>query len=388
MYNFDQIIPREGTDSVKFDGMKRFYPDASDDAIPMFIADMDFAVAPEILEAMHERLEKKILGYTGIFDDSYYDNIINWYKTRFGLEVKKEEIVISNGVVPAVNVLVRALTKEGDNIIITTPSYGPFFGAIQQAEGRNALYNRLINTNGYYTMDFEDFEEKCKDPKTTMFILCNPHNPTGRIWTVEELTKIHEICQANGVFIVSDEIHADLTRSDKKVTPIASLFPDDKNIVTCTAPSKTFNLAGNGHSNIFIRDEEIRKAYQANGGRGSSNPLSVAATKAAYAQGAYWLDELREYLDGNFAYVKEFLAKELPDAVFTIPEGTYLAWIGLGAYGYSNDELEKKIGQGGVVIESGRSFVDNCDSYIRVNMACPLSVVKTAFDRIAKAVKS
>ena len=204
MYNFDQIIPREGTDSVKFDGMKRFYPDASDDAIPMFIADMDFAVAPEILEAMHERLEKKILGYTGIFDDSYYDNIINWYKVRFGLEVKKEEIVISNGVVPAINVLVRALTKEGDNIIITTPSYGPFFGAIQQAEGRNALYNRLINTNGYYTMDFDDFEEKCKDPKTTLFILCNPHNPTGRIWTKEELTKIHEICQANGVFIISD----------------------------------------------------------------------------------------------------------------------------------------------------------------------------------------
>lgn len=385
MYDFDSVVPREGTCSIKFRDPKKVNEFASADAIPMWIADMDFRCAPEIMEELHARVDNGIYGYSSA-DDRYYEALSSWYLSRFGVKVEKETVVITNGVVSALNALVKILTKEGDSILILTPSYGPFDRAAKGAEGRNALYCRMKNDSGYFTVDFEDFEKKAADEKTALFILCNPHNPAGRVWSVEELERMKKICSDNGVKIVSDEIHGDITRSGITVNTMLSVCADDPSVVVCTAPSKTFNMAGNGMSNIIVRDPEIRDALRKSVSV-SVSPFSLTATTAAYEKGAAWVDEMREYLDSNFAMLDAFLKEKLPECRFTVPEATYLAWVDMSAFGLTDEELEKRFAENGVLLEAGQNFVDNAEGWVRINIACPKSVLKEAFIRMEKALR-
>lgn len=387
MYNFDEIIDRRNTECIKYDGMKNVCPSAADDCIPMWIADMDFKCPPEVLAAMGKVLEHGIIGYSEIYSDEYYSSVINWMKKRFGADIKKENIAVSNGVVTAINNLVKLMSGADDNVVITTPSYAPFYRAVNGIDQRTCVFSKLKYENGKYEMDWEDFEKKISDEKTSLFILCNPHNPTGIVWSEEELTKMYTICKNANVKIISDEIHADLTRSGVNTVSMAKLYSNDNDVVVCTAPSKTFNVAGNHHSNIIIFDEKLCEEFK-NVSNASISPFAVTATISAYNECENWLDELRLYIDKNFEFMDKFIKEKLPKAHFTIPDATYLAWINLSEYGYSNEEIEKYLAERGVLIEGGHNFVDNAEGWIRLNMACPMSVLKKALERIASALES
>ena len=384
MFDFDEIVPREGTDSIKFCDPKRINENSIPGTIPMWIADMDFRCAPVITKALHERVDAGIFGYSEA-GSGYFDALEGWYRTRYGIEIDRGTVVMTAGVVTAIDSLTKLLTREGEGVIIMTPSYGPFSGAISKVEGRTALYNRLVMKDGVFTIDFEDLEKKASDPSAVLLILCNPHNPTGRVWTREELTEIISICRKNGVKIISDEIHSDITRTGVSVTSMLSMDCDDVLAAVCTAPSKTFNMAGNGLSNIIVKDPDLRKAL-AGSSHSMPSPFSLAATKAAYSGGAEWVDAMRAYLDENFRILSDFLSRELPECVFTVPGATYLAWVDMSAYGLGNRELEDLFASHGVLIEAGGSFVDNADGFVRINIACPASVLREALERIRTAL--
>lgn len=386
LYNFDEIIERRNTNSVKYGVGMMANPLLPEDHIPMWIADMDFACPPEVIQAMKNRLDKKILGYSIMLDGDYYMAVAKWMKTYFDWEINPQQLVFSPGIVPALKVLVKILTKQDEKVLIQPPVYGPFLKSIE-VNGREAVYNPLVNTDGYYTVDFEDFEKKVKDPKTTLFILCSPHNPSGRVWKEEELRKMADLCFENGVRIISDEIHFDLLRMGQKHIPLAKLYPEEKRIITCTAPSKTFNLAGNALSNIFISDPEVLAVWNADH-QELPNPLSIEATKEAYLKCDAWLKELREYLDENFKLIDETLKRELPQAKFRIPEGTYLAWIDLNGTGLSHEEiLVITARDAGLFLEGGDMFVAEGEGFIRINAACPRSILEKALSRLCKAFK-
>ena len=398
MYNFDEIIGRSQTNSISYESWRNTLGEAKEekfkfpdeDFIRMWVADMDFATPPEILDAIRERLERKILGYSAIFDPEYSEVLQNWFSKRYSWNINKEEIVLAPGVVPALKRLVPLLLHENESILINTPSYAPFKTA-GDLSGKNIYYSRLKNDAGYYTLDFEDIENQLDDPEKNiqLFIFCNPHNPTGRVWTAEELEKIAEICSSRNIWLISDEIHCDLLRNGERFTPMATVIPDFDQLIVCTAPSKTFNLAGNLLSHIFIRNEELRKKYQHLYYEVYS-PLSIEAAKAAYQKCESWLEELKVYLDENFRMVSEMLQKELPQAVFRIPEATYLGWIDFSAYrekfeGY--DTLTYFFAKNaGVIAEGGESFVDHADFHLRIIVASPKAVVEEGIRRICNAV--
>ena len=265
------------------------------DFIPMWVADMDFACPKPVLDAMKARLDREILGYSRISDPAYFEAVKGWMKRRHGMTVETEHIVYSSGVVTAIKAAVNDLTKPGDSVLITTPSYTPFYSAITGA-GRTPVMSALVNRDGHFEVDFDDFERKASDPAVKLYILCSPHNPTGRVWTEEELRRMADVCLQNAVFIVSDEIHGDLVRRGQKHIPLANLYPGEKRIITCTAPSKTFNLAGNQLSNIIIPDPDIAARWR--GLCGMPGPLAIEACRAAYNECEDWLEELRDYLDG------------------------------------------------------------------------------------------
>lgn len=384
-YNFDEIIDRSNTNSVKYGVGKILNPGLPDDSIPMWIADMDFACPQPVLDAMKARLDRRILGYSMILDPEYYEALAKWMKERHNWDADPQLSLFSNGVVPALEVAVQNLTKPGEGVMIHTPAYHPFDDAVK-SNGRTPVYSRLINQDGYYEIDWDDFEEKAKNPATTLFFLCNPHNPTGRVWTKEELRRMGEICFENNVFVVSDEIHFDFIRSGVTHTVFASLFPEEKRMITCTAPSKTFNLAGNQLSNIFFADPSIYQEWFIKRLTGMPNPLSIEACKAAYLYCADWVDELNAYLDENFKHLKERLETELPNAKFTIPQATYLAWIDLGDCHITREELALRLVKEGLQVEYENEFVDNGNGHIRMNLACPRSVLDKAIDRMVKAL--
>lgn len=385
MYDFDEIIDRANTNSVKYGVSKMMYPGLPDDYIPMWIADMDFACPQPILDAMKARLDKRILGYSMVLDPEYFAALAGWMKTRHNWEVDPATSLFSSGVVPALNVAVQMLTKETDGVLLNTPAYHPFDDAVKKY-GRKPVYSRLVCRDGRYEMDWEDFEAKAKDPDVTLYFLCNPHNPTGRVWSKEELRRIGEICFANNVFVVSDEIHFDFIRAGVEHTVFATLFPGEKRIITCTAPSKTFNLAGNQLSNIFFADPQLQQQWQAAQVFGQPNPLSIDACKAAYTQCAGWLDELNAYLDENFRHFAQRVQDELPGVRFTIPESTYLAWVDVSGTGLSRQELALRMVEAGLHIEFEDEFVDNGKDHVRMNLACPRSVVDRAVDALVKAI--
>lgn len=393
-YNFDQIVDRRHTNSLSADGFRDFlfsntsrrFDRPDEDFIRMWVADMDFAVPDVILDAVRARLDRQILGYTLMYDTAYYDALTAWGETYYGWSFPREQLCISPGIVPALYDLTGLLCGPGDKVLILTPSYGPFAGAARR-HGLELVCSALVRTPDGFVIDFDDFARKAADPAVKLCIFCNPHNPTGRVWTREELTRVGTICLENGVFLISDEIHCDLLRTGLRHTPLAACFPESDQIVTCTAPSKTFNIAGLMFSNIVIPDRALRARWHV-GREAEVNPLSLAAAEAAYAGAGEWLRQLRAYLDGNFAMMERMLSESLPGARFSIPQATYLAWVDVGAYVGPGENLTARFAEAGVVLEGGdRTFVGSAETSIRLNLACPRAVAEEGLRRICRALR-
>lgn len=388
-YDFDEVIDRSGTNSAKWDKDTLREMFGAEDVLPFWVADMDFKAAQPIIDAVVKRAEHGIYGYSSR-TDSYYEATINWTKRRHGWEIEKEWIEFTPGVVPAINYAIQAFCMPGDKIIIQNPVYYPFHDAIKN-NGCHMVDNTLNFNGEYYEMNFEDFENKAKDPKATLFILCSPHNPVSRVWTKEELEKIGDICCKNSVLIIADEIHNDLVFSGYKHTMFASIREEFAlNSITCTAPSKTFNLAGMQASNIIIPNpllrERFRRTLEKNA-IGGQNPFSIVALEAAYNEGEDWLNQLLAYLEGNIEFINEYLKKHLSKAKLIKPQGTYLGWLDCRGYETDGKKLESVVyGKGKAALDGGTWFGNGGDGFIRLNFACPKILLKEGLERIAKAI--
>ncbi|MBP8038609.1 MAG: pyridoxal phosphate-dependent aminotransferase, partial [Prevotella sp.] len=333
-YNFDKQIERRGTNSYKWDLPKE------DDVIPMWVADMDFQTAPCIIEALKKRVEHGVFGYT-LVPDSYFEAITNWFKRRHNWQIDRSWILYTSGVVPALTASLQALTMPGEKVLIQTPAYNCFFTSIMNC-GCQVEETALKREGNSFVMDFEDFERKCADPKVTVFVLCNPHNPSGRVWSKEELLHINDICTRNGVKIISDEIHCELIMPEYTFTAFASISDECRdNSITLNSPSKSFNIAGLQIANIICSDKTIRQRID----RALNinevcdvNPFGVIALQEAYNNGEEWLDELNEYLYGNYKALKEFFSEYLPKLEVIRLEGTYLVWIDISRIELTADE--------------------------------------------------
>ena len=400
MYNFDEIIDRQNTNALKTDGFRGYifhaspekvFPYKDDEFIHMWVADMEFAVAPEIVDAMRQRLDRRIFGYTGVFTHDYYNSFSKWCKDHYDWSFPEEELCFRPGIIPALYQFAETLCTKDEKVLMNTPAYGYFLHAAEYA-GVGALLSPLKkNADGTFEMDFEDFEKKCADPACKLVFWCNPQNPTGRMWTEEELRRVAEIVEKYNLWIISDEIHCDLIRCGKKHIPMAKVMPDYKKLITCMAPSKTFNIAGLAFSNIIIRDPALRERFQERDKLfGMVNPLSLTAAKAAYDKGGAWHEELKQYLDGNFQFMKEFMDEYMPEAVTYIPEATYLAWVDMSKCLPDVEDLPGFFANNaGVLLEGGNSlFVGNAAGYIRLNLAMPRSVIKTGLERMRDAINA
>ena len=389
-YNFDEIIDRSGTSATKMESLPKGCPD---DALPLWVADMDFACAEPILKALHERIDKKIFGYTMYDTDECLGAVVNWYKKRYGWEEKKENLFFCGGIVSAYAVLLNLLTKEGEGVVIQRPIYYPFTMKAN-SNGRQIVDSPLIYADGNYTIDFDDLDKKMAEPNNKVLVFCSPHNPAGRVWTEEEIRKVVDICKKYDKWIICDEIHCDLLRCGMTFHPILKVAPDYADrIAVCTAPSKTFNLAGMKTSNIVIHNNELQAAWKdLIGGKLSMNgagTLGLTAMIAAYNEGEEWLEQLKEYLDGNFAYIDAFLKEHLPKAHMVPSEGTYLAWIDFNGYVDGDAEKLEEIMQkkARVALDEGYIFGDAGRGFERINIATPRSVVEDCMDRILRAFK-
>jgi cystathionine beta-lyase len=396
-YNFDEIIDRNNTNSLNIEGFRSYifhaeadmkFPYKDEDFIRMWVADMEFATPDVIINEIKKRLDKKIFGYTKVFDPNYYETIVSWTSKMYDWTFNREQLVTSHGIVPALYELVGYICKEEEEVIFFTPSYA-YFQYSSDFNHRKAITSQLkVDETGYYTIDFEDFESKVKNNNVKLCIFCNPHNPSGRVWSEEELYRVGKICKDNNVLIISDEIHCDLLRTGLKHIPLAKVFPESEDIITCMAASKTFNLAGFMFSNIIIPNKEVMKIWQARH-HADENPISIVATQAAFAYGYDWLVELKKYLDNNFAMADKFIKENLPKAIFKIPEATYLGWVNVSAYLEKGTNLPLFFANNaGVLLEAENMFVNNADGYIRLNLACPKATLIEGLIRISKALNN
>ena len=395
MYHFDEIIDRKNTNAMNTDGFREYifhadesmrFPYRDEEFIRMWVADMEFATPDVVIEGIRQRLERRIFGYTRVFSSQYFDAFSAWCRRRYGWSFDKKELVMSNGIIPALYELVSYICEPDEKVLFLTPSYA-YFQYAAAFHHRGYICSDLKNEDGYYTIDFADLQEKASDPKTTLFILCNPHNPTGLVWRLEELEKLADIISRNHLWVISDEIHCDLLRKGQTHIPFGKVMPDYDRLVTCMAPSKTFNMAGLMISNILIRSETLRQTWLSRH-YNFDNPLSIAAAQAAYEKGEPWLCELQTYLDENFAFTKAYLSVHLPRAKFRISEATYLAWVDLSAYFTGEEHLPLFFAnQAGVLLEGGNMFVQNSDCFVRLNLACPRSMLKEGLQRICQAVR-
>lgn len=388
-YDFDKLFNRENTDSVKWNFTKKIL--GYDDVIPMWIADMDFETVPEVKEAIIERAAQGIYGYSEIMD-GYYDSIINWIERRHQWKVKKEWLCISPGVVTAINIIIRALTHAGDRIIVQSPVYYPFLNSISR-NGCEITNSPLKFVEGKYHINFKDLEKKVKDERVKLMLLCNPHNPIGRVWTKDELEKIGEICLKHDVIVVSDEIHSDLIYKKYKHTSFASISKEfQQNSITCTAPSKSFNLAGLQTSNIIIPNGRLRKEYNIaleNMGISRLNLFGVIACEAAYKYGEDWLEQLLDYIEENKNFAKKYIEEKIPKLKVIEPEGTYLLWIDCRELGMNNKELKKfMMTKAKVAFDEGFIFGEGGQGFERMNIACPRIILQEALKRIEEAIKA
>lgn len=385
-YNFDEIIPRRNTNSVKWDEA------AQDDIIPLWVADMDFRVLPQITEALRQRVDHGVFGYTHV-PDSYYESVIRWFKDRHGLQgVKQSDIIYTSGVVPAISAIVRGLTLPGDKMLVQTPVYNCFFSSIRN-QGCLVEENHLVYKNNTYVVDWDDFERKCADSRVRIFLLCNPHNPAGRVWKKEELQRMGEICQKHDVFVISDEIHCELVMPGNDYTPFASLSEDFlKNSATCVAPTKAFNIAGLQIANIIVKDrtkrERIDRAINIHEVC-DVNPFGVIATEAAYTEeGAEWLRQLNTYLFANYRFLCDFFSKHFPSLEVVKLEGTYLVWVDCSSLGKSSTEIVNNLYRHGVWMNDGVMYGENKGAFIRINIACPRKILEEGLLRMEKALHS
>lgn len=387
--NFDEIVVRRNTYSVKWDGGKMLEKMGltekyDENTIPLFTADMDLPVPQALVDALHKTVDNRIYGYS-IFPDEYFEAIQSWFKRRHDWDIKKEEIVYSPGTVHAINMAVRAFTEPGDGVIIQRPVYPPFTAAIEKND-RVVINNALIlDDDGYYDINFEDFEEKAKEASTKLFIMCNPHNPTGRVFSKEELKKLSDICAANNVIIIADEIHGDLIRRNQTFTPIAKVAKSTDHIVTCTAINKTFNVAGLHCTNMVIPNLALRNQFTNTMGHQMASPFTIAALIAVYNDGEQWLEELKEYLDGTLEMVKAFVDEHMPKVKVIIPEGTYVMWMDFRAYDLSDEEIHDRIyNKANVLLQMGNNFGEEGVNFQRICIPSPRSLIKEALERIAK----
>lgn len=385
--DFDTVPNRRGTNCFKYDFAREM--GMPEDVLPLWVADMDFPTAPAVLERLHALAEHGIFGYTGV-KDAYFSAVHNWYAQRFGWETQRSWLVTTPGVVFAIAIAIRAFTQKGDAILIQQPVYYPFADKVTEND-RQLVVNPLILKNGRYEMDFADMERKIADNRVKMLLLCSPHNPVGRVWTKEELLRVGEICQKHGVLVVSDEIHADFTyagHTHRVFASVKSEFADFT--ITCTAPSKTFNLAGLQNSNIFIPNRQLRHAYKKElsaCGCGGTNCMGMAACQAAYEAGADWLEQLKQYLAGNLAYVRQFLREKLPDIALIEPEGTYLVWLDLRKLGLTEQQQRQLIVQDAKLwLDTGTLFGQGGEGFERINIACPRATIEQAMQRLERAV--
>lgn len=385
--DFDTVPNRRGTNCFKYDFAREM--GMPEDVLPLWVADMDFPTAPAVLERLHALAEHGIFGYTGV-KDAYFSAVHNWYAQRFGWETQRSWLVTTPGVVFAIAIAIRAFTQKGDAILIQQPVYYPFANKVTEND-RQLVVNPLVLKNGRYEMDFADMERKIVDNRVKMLLLCSPHNPVGRVWTKEELLRVGEICQKHGVLVVSDEIHADFTyagHTHRVFASVKSEFADFT--ITCTAPSKTFNLAGLQNSNIFIPNRQLRHAYKKElsaCGCGGTNCMGMAACQAAYEAGADWLEQLKQYLAGNLAYIRQFLREKLPDIALIEPDGTYLVWLDLRKLGLTEQQQRQLIVQDAKLwLDTGTLFGQGGDGFERINIACPRATIKQAMQRLERAV--
>lgn len=385
--DFDTVPNRRGTNCFKYDFAREM--GMPEDVLPLWVADMDFPTAPAVLERLHALAEHGIFGYTGV-KDAYFSAVHNWYAQRFSWETQRSWLVTTPGVVFAIAIAIRAFTQKGDAILIQQPVYYPFANKVTEND-RQLVVNPLVLKNGRYEMDFADMERKIVDYHVKILLLCSPHNPVGRVWTKEELLRVGEICQKHGVLVVSDEIHADFTyagHTHRVFASVKSEFADFT--ITCTAPSKTFNLAGLQNSNIFIPNRQLRHAYKKElsaCGCGGTNCMGMAACQAAYEAGADWLEQLKQYLAGNLAYIRQFLREKLPDIALIEPEGTYLVWLDLRKLGLTEQQQRQLIVQDAKLwLDTGTLFGQGGEGFERINIACPRTTIEQAMQRLEHAV--
>lgn len=387
-YNFDTVVDRMKSSSVKWDGAEALFGEK--DLLPLWVADMDFIVPEEVSKAVADKAAHGIFGYT-IREESYYQSIIDWMKTRHDWTIEKEWICHSPGVVTALSLAVQAYTNPGDKVIVQPPVYYPFM-KVTETNGREVVFNPLVNHNGTYEMDFENLVSKI-DESVKLLMLCNPHNPGGFVWKKEDLQRLGEICMEHGILVISDEIHSDLVFKKGSHIPFASLSEQfAQHSITCTAPSKTFNLAGLQTSNIIIPNEELREKFAAETERnaiGMPNSFGPIATEAAYTYGGEWLDEVMSYVEGNLKFITDYFAEYVP-ALKVLPlEATYLAWIDCTALEMTPEELETFfLSKAHVALNQGKVFGPGGEGFVRMNLACSRSIVEKAAKQIKDAVES
>lgn len=382
-YDFDTVTDRKNTNAIKYDlAKKRGKPE---DAVSLWIADMDFPTAPCIQKAVAEKAAHGIWGYSRP-DNRYYDALKKWYKERHNFEVQNEWVVNTPGVCFALATAVKAFTKEGESVLIQKPVYYPFFNIINSLQ-RKVVNSSLILKNNHYEIDFDDFERKIVQENVKMFILCSPHNPGGRVWTKQELQKISEICLAHNVLVVSDEIHSDITFGSNVHTVYGSLSEQAlKNSIICTAPSKSFNLAGLQFSNIFIADEKLRKAFSKEldkTGYDEPSVFGIVAATAAYSEGADWFDSVKSYIWENILFAKKYIEENASQIKVLLPEGTYLLWLDFSKTGLSDSEINDRVlNKAKVWLDSGSMFGKEGEKFQRINCATPRIILEEALKRI------
>jgi len=386
-YNFDEYIKRTNTNSVKYDIQ---HPKAKNENLKrLWIADMDFQAPKEIKDAIKNIGEHNIYGYSRP-QNSYFEAVISWMEEKHQYHIEKEWFLITPGIVFAIGMAIRAFTKENDGVLIQEPVYYPFKSIIQK-NGRIVVDNPLVLKDNYYQIDFMDFEEKIRKNNVKLFVLCNPHNPVGRVWKKDELMQMAEICKRYGVIIVSDEIHADFAWTGHKHLMLTDLdLSYQEFTITCTAPSKTFNIAGLQISNIFIPNEKLRfqmKKELAKTGYSNPSQTGIAACEAGYRYGNEWYEQLKSYLEENFRFLKTFLEDNMPNVNFIQPEATYLAWVDCKALGFGENQLQEKIiTQSGLWLEEGKKFGSGGEFFERFNIACPRQELKEALELFQKVL--
>lgn len=378
-YDFDEIVPRRGTNSYKWDS------DADPDVLPMWVADMDFRTAPAITDALAARVAHGIFGYTRV-PDSYYEAVARWFATRHGWTIDASSIIYTSGVVPAISAIIKALTSPGDKVLVQTPVYNCFFSSIRN----NACIideSPLIYSDLTYTMDFDDLERRASDPQAKLLLLCNPHNPAGRVWTRDELIKVRDICRRCNVRVISDEIHCEFAMPGFTYTPYATVDPE---AIVCVSPSKAFNLAGLQIANIVCPYADTRRLIDRainDNEVCDVNPFGVIATEAAYNHGAEWLRQLIEYIHGNYSFMQDFCRDALPSLPLTRLEGTYLVWMDCRALPFTSDELERRLlTDAKLWLNSGTIYGATGEGFMRWNIACPRSVLAEGLNRFTDFV--